>query len=56
MTARLFCEGSVRDKQIAQESSDHKDGRTKPETMPLDNGSAARSIESSGFSGLSVYL
>jgi hypothetical protein len=28
MTARLFCEGSGRDKQIAQESSGHKDGRT----------------------------
>ena len=42
MTAKLFCEGSVRDKQIAQESSDHKDGRTEPETMPLDNGSAAK--------------
>ena len=42
MTARLFCEGSVGDKQIAQESSDHKDGRTEPETMPLDNGSAGK--------------
>ena len=31
MTARLFCEGSGRDKQIAQESSFHKDGRTEPE-------------------------
>jgi hypothetical protein len=31
MTARLFCEGSGRDKQIAQESSIHKDGRTEPE-------------------------
>jgi len=28
MTAMLFCEGSGRDKQIAQESSGHKDGRT----------------------------
>jgi len=28
MTAMLFCEGSERDKQIAQESSGHKDGRT----------------------------
>jgi len=31
MTAMLFCEGSGRDKQIAQESSIHKDGRTEPE-------------------------
>jgi len=29
MTARLFCEGSVRDKQIAQESSNQKDRRTE---------------------------
>jgi len=28
MTAMLFCEGSGRDKQIAQESSIRKDGRT----------------------------
>jgi hypothetical protein len=38
MTAMLFCEGSVRDKQIAQESSNHKDGRTEPEATPLDKG------------------
>jgi hypothetical protein len=42
MTAKLFCEGSVRDKQIAQESSAHKDGRTEPETMLLHNGSVSR--------------
>jgi hypothetical protein len=31
MTAMLFCAGSGRDKQIAQESSIRKDGRTEPE-------------------------
>ena len=30
----------ARDKQIAQESSEPKDGRTEPEAIPLDNGYA----------------
>jgi len=39
----LFCEGSGRDKQIAQESSGHKDGRTGAGiAMPPNNGSVAR--------------